>query len=261
MMRNLNTCSSNPVSAPVILISLIFFATLMLSSLAKASELPSAPTNLKAHVDSTTSATLTWKASSNETALTQYKVYRDGSLIASLGRVVSYSDTELTAGTSYTYTVTACDVWNDCSEKSASATVQTPIPSNKMSASVSVPGPITAQTIMGMLTVDSVNMGKLGSVFVAAIIPSNLGGGVFFLNSSLNWTSFTNCASTSAYLTTTLSTHDKISIIATPTDLSTLEGTQIIIGYGLASNLSPAGTACTNMLNNATYDVVYTINK
>ncbi len=256
MMRNLNTCSSNPVSAPVILISLIFFATLMLSSLAKASELPSAPTNLKAHVDSTTSVTLTWKASSNETALTQYKVYRDNSLIASLGRVVSYSDTELTAGTSYSYTVTACDEWNDCSEKSASATVQTPIPSNKMSVAASVSGPITAQTIMGMLTVDSVNMGKLGSVFVAAIIPNV---GVYFLNSSLKWSSFITCASTPAYLTTTLSTHEKIPVVPTPTDLSTLVGAEIVIGYGLGGSLSPAGTACNNMITNGTYDVVYTI--
>lgn len=256
MVKNHNKCNSHPVSAQMIHLSLIFFATLMLNSLARASEIPLIPTNLKAHVDSSTSVTLTWTASSNETALTQYKVYRDGNLIASLGRVVSYSDTELTAETSYSYTVTACDEWNDCSEKSASVTVQTPNPDSRMSAAISVSGPITAQTIMGMLTVDSVNMGKLGSVFVAAIIPS---AGVFFLNSSLKWSLFTTCASAPAYLTTKLSTHEKIPVVPLSTDLSALVGAQIIIGYGLGGSLSPAGTACTNMLNNGTYNTAYTI--
>ncbi len=259
MMRNLNTCSSNPVSAPVILISLIFFATLMLSSLAKASELPVAPTNLKAHVDSTTSVTLTWKASSNGTIYHKYMVYRDNSLIASLGSVLSYSDTELTADRIYSYTVSACDIWNDCSEKSASATVQTPNPNSSMSVSTSTSGPITAQTIMGMLTVDSNDMSKLGSVFVAAIMPSNRGGGAYFLNSSLAWVPFTGCDKAPAYLTTTLSTHDKITILATPTDLSDIAGTQIYIGYGVAGSLSPTGTACNNMLNKGTYNLAHTI--
>ncbi|WP_292995371.1 hypothetical protein [Nitrosomonas sp.] len=128
-----------------------------------------------------------------------------------------------------------------------------------MSVSSSTSGPITAQTIMGMLTVDSNDMGKLGSVFVAVILPNNVGGGAYFLNSSLEWKQFTSCDNTPAYLTTTLSTHDKISIIVTPTDLSNIAGTQIYIGYGLGSVLSPAGFACTNMLNNKTYNLAYTI--
>lgn len=258
-MRNLNKCNSHPVSAQMMLMSLICFATLVLSSLAKASELPVAPTNLKAHVDSTTSVTLTWKASSNGTIYHKYMVYRDNGLIASLGSVLSYSDTELTADRIYSYTVSACDIWNDCSEKSATATVQTPNPNSSMSASASTAGPITAQTIMGMLTVDSNDMSKLGSVFVAAIMPSNLGGGAYFLNSSLEWVQFTSCDKAPAYLTTTLSTHDKISIIATPTDLSEIVGAQIYIGYGIAGSLSPTGTACNNMLNNGTYNLAHTI--
>ncbi|WP_394808299.1 hypothetical protein [Nitrosomonas sp.] len=128
-----------------------------------------------------------------------------------------------------------------------------------MSVSASTSGPITAQTIMGMLTVDSNDMSKLGSVFVAAIMPSNRGGGAYFLNSSLAWVPFTGCDKAPAYLTTTLSTHDKISIIATPTDLSESVGIKIFIGYGLGSVLSPAGSACTNMLNNGTYNLAHTI--
>lgn len=240
-------------------INLIFFAMLMLSNLVKASALPEAPTNLKAHVDSTTSVTLTWIASSNGTIYHQYKVYRDKSLIASLGSVLSYSDTELTAGTSYSYTVTACDEWNDCSEKSAAATVQTPIPNYPMSVSANMDGPITAQTITGMLTVNSNDMGKLGSVFVAAILPSSSGGKVYFLNSSLNWVAYTGCIDAPAYLTTRLSTHDKISIFATPKNLSEFAGAQIYIGYGLGSGLFLTETACKNMINNSTYGLASTI--
>ena len=256
MIKNHNTDSSHPVSAPMILMSLIFFATLMLSSLTKASELPVAPTNLKAHIDSTTSVTLTWKASSNGTIYDKYMVYRNNILIASLGPVLSYSDTELAAETTYSYTVSACDIWNDCSEKSASATVQTPAPSSLMSASASTSGPITAQTIMGMLTVGSYDMGKLGSVFVAVIFP---GREVYFLNSSQVWEPFTSCDNAPAYLTTSLFTHDKISILATPHNLSDHAGVKFYIGYGLAGSLSPAGTACSNMLGSGTYNLVHTI--
>jgi hypothetical protein len=64
---------------------------------------------------------------------------------------------------------------------------------------------------------------------------------------------------TSAYLTTTLSSHEKIPVIPNLTDLSGLVGAQIDIGYGVVGSLSMSGTACNNMLNNATYDLVHTI--
>ncbi len=69
---------------------------------------PSVPTNLQATVVSTSRIDLTWTASTDNVAVTGYRVYRDGSLVASPSGT-SYSDTGLSAGTTYAYRVAAAD--------------------------------------------------------------------------------------------------------------------------------------------------------
>jgi chitodextrinase len=69
---------------------------------------PSVPTNLQATVVSTSRIDLSWTASTDNVAVTGYRVYRDGSLVASPSGT-SYSDTGLSAGTTYAYRVAAAD--------------------------------------------------------------------------------------------------------------------------------------------------------
>ena len=69
---------------------------------------PSVPTNLQATVVSTSRIDLSWTASTDNVAVTGYKVYRDGSLVASPSGT-TYSDTGLSAGTTYAYRVAAAD--------------------------------------------------------------------------------------------------------------------------------------------------------
>ena len=86
---------------------------------------PSVPTGLTAAVVSTTAINLSWLASTDNVAVTIYKVFRGGTL---LGTVPSpgAAVTGLVAGTMYTFTVSACDAAGNCSAQSAPASATTP---------------------------------------------------------------------------------------------------------------------------------------
>lgn len=147
-----------------------------------------------------------------------------------------------------TFTTAACPT-------PAPAPAPAPVPASVSTPTVS--GPITGQTITTVLTVKTEDVQAHGSIFVAAVLPSSLGGGVYFMSSSGGWSPYTSCNSAPAYYTGVLPT--SLPIPLPPTDLSSLIGTQLYVGYGGAGPLTPAGTACTNMLNNGTYLLAYTV--
>lgn len=68
---------------------------------------PSTPTGVSAQVVSESQINLSWNASSDtESGIREYKVFRDGTQIATTS-TTSYSDRELSESTTYTYTVVA----------------------------------------------------------------------------------------------------------------------------------------------------------
>jgi chitodextrinase len=89
---------------------------------------PSAPTNLTATVVSKTRVDLGWGASSDSSGIKEYRVFRDGSQIAT-STTTSYSDTTVVGGKTYAYTVSAVDTAGNVSGPSNTATVTTPAPS------------------------------------------------------------------------------------------------------------------------------------
>jgi hypothetical protein len=84
---------------------------------------PTVPTGLSAAVISDTQINLSWTASTS-TDVTGYKIYRDGTYLAS-STTTSYSDTTCTGATAYTYTVTAYDAAGNESAQSSSASATT----------------------------------------------------------------------------------------------------------------------------------------
>ena len=84
---------------------------------------PSAPTAL-AGTATSTGATLTWSASTDNVGVTGYDVYRGGSLVGT-STGTTYADTGLTAATAYTYTVKAKDAAGNTSAASTPVTVTT----------------------------------------------------------------------------------------------------------------------------------------
>jgi alpha-tubulin suppressor-like RCC1 family protein/pimeloyl-ACP methyl ester carboxylesterase len=87
---------------------------------------PPVPAGVTAHTISTSQIDITWTASAGNVAVANYKVYRNGVLIGS-PTATSFSDTGLTAGAAYSYSVAACDAAGNCSAQSA------PVLSNTLS--------------------------------------------------------------------------------------------------------------------------------
>jgi chitodextrinase len=85
---------------------------------------PTVPGGLAA-TPSSFSVALTWNASTDDVGIGGYDVYRGGTLVASLGNVTSYTDTNVLASTSYSYTVRARDISGNPSPQSAALPVTT----------------------------------------------------------------------------------------------------------------------------------------
>lgn len=85
---------------------------------------PSVPGNLVAAATSQAQVNLTWSPSTDNVAVVGYKLYRSGSQIA-VTSATAYSQTGLTAGTTYSYTVAAYDAAGNTSVSSAVATATT----------------------------------------------------------------------------------------------------------------------------------------
>ena len=86
---------------------------------------PSAPTNLSGTSPSSSQVNLSWGASTDNVGVAGYRVLRNSSQIATTTSL-TYSDTGLTASTTYTYAITAFDaaVSFPAPSKSVSVTTQ-----------------------------------------------------------------------------------------------------------------------------------------
>ncbi len=88
---------------------------------------PTVPTDLVARPASPTKVNLTWTASTDNVGVAGYKIYRGGSLLATVSSAAGYSDTSVVANTTYAYTVSAFDAAGNESAQSASASATTPV--------------------------------------------------------------------------------------------------------------------------------------
>jgi hypothetical protein len=97
--------------------------------------LPTVPTGLTATPVSSAQINLSWTASTDNVGVTGYKVYRGGTLVGNPA-TTTYSDIGLTAATSYSYTLAACDAATNCSAQSTPVSATTTTSSNVALASV-----------------------------------------------------------------------------------------------------------------------------
>ena len=100
---------------------------------------PTAPTKLSASPLSTSQVSITWDASTDNIGVAKYKVYRQGSAVA-FPTTTTYIDAGLSAGTAYSYQVSAQDAVGNDSPKSNAAVTVTPSPGNG-GAAVTLPAP------------------------------------------------------------------------------------------------------------------------
>jgi chitodextrinase len=87
-------------------------------------EAPTIPNGVSASAVSPNRIDVTWNASTDNTGVVGYKIYRDGSQVAT-STSTSYSDTGLSAATTYTYSVSAYDAAGNESSKSSQVSATT----------------------------------------------------------------------------------------------------------------------------------------
>jgi len=131
---------------------------------------PSIPTGLSATAISPTQINLSWTASTDNVAVTGYKIFRNSVQVGTAAGT-SYSDTGLTPSTAYTYTVSAYDAAGNNSSQSSSANATTPS---------GLVGHWAFNEGSGITAADSSGNGNTGTVSGATWTTGRIGGGLDF---------------------------------------------------------------------------------
>ncbi|EFM09891.1 alpha amylase catalytic region [Paenibacillus curdlanolyticus YK9] len=87
---------------------------------------PTTPANLTAGTVTSSSATISWTASTDNIAVTGYEIYRDG-VLKGTSATPSYTDTTVQPSTTYSYTVKAYDAAGNKSALSSILPITTPV--------------------------------------------------------------------------------------------------------------------------------------
>jgi chitodextrinase len=113
---------------------------------------PTAPATLTAGNVTTSSVDLTWAAATDNVGVTGYRVVRNGTVLPGTVTALAYTDTGLSPGTQYTYTVRALDAAGNTSVDSPPATITTSV------AADTVPPTAPATLTAGNVTTSSVDL-------------------------------------------------------------------------------------------------------
>lgn len=105
---------------------------------------PSTPSGLSASATDASHVSLSWSASTDNVGVAGYKVYRDGSYLTTTAST-DYTDGGLTAGTTYSYYVTAVDAAGN--ESAASNTASATTPASSDTTPPSAPRNLTATQV------------------------------------------------------------------------------------------------------------------
>lgn len=106
---------------------------------------PSIPTGVTATAQSTSQIALSWTASTDNVAVTGYKVYRGGTLLTTTTNT-TYTDTGLSPSTAYSYTIAATDAAGNTSSQSTAASATTQAPADTTPPTISTPTVTTTTT-------------------------------------------------------------------------------------------------------------------
>jgi len=149
------------------------FDSLVVTTPPADTQAPTVPTGLAATAPSSSQANLTWNASTDNVAVSSYKVYRNGAAtpVATVTSP-SYGDSGLSASTTYTYTVSAIDAAGNESAKSAAASVTTPAAATTVTVSGVVSDASTGNPIAGAF----VHTGNKATTTGAASATTNSAG-------------------------------------------------------------------------------------
>lgn len=216
---------------------------------------PTVPTGLSASGVSATQINLSWTAATDNVGVTTYKVYRGGTLLATLGNVTSYSNTGLTASTAYSYTVAACDAAGNCSAQSSAALTSTL--GGTDTTAPTVPVALTATSVSASqinltwaASTDSTGVTSY-KVYRAGLLVSTVGNITSFSNTGLTAStaySYAVSACDAAGNCSALSLTASASTLASGSSGGTLN---VAIGWNLLGNSNNAPLTVASAFGNA----------
>jgi len=134
---------------------------------------PNSPLAVTAIANGQTAANLTWSANSNPSD-TVYQIYDNNAVLKGSTTSTSYTVTELTAGTSYTFTVRAIYNADNTSyeESDASSSITTAVPAKAVIFTLEVGGPAPSFNFVGSTeshTVEVSAIVQVGDVYKASL--------------------------------------------------------------------------------------------
>ncbi|NIO27681.1 MAG: hypothetical protein GTO29_03905 [Candidatus Latescibacteria bacterium] len=133
---------------------------------------PSVPQNVAANTFSNTRIDVSWSPSTDNVGVDGYRVYRNDAAVG-VTAVTTYADTGLSAGTSYSYRVSAFDAAGNESERSGQATATT------SAGNVYLVGPNRAYTsiqqVVGLLIPGDLVLVDGGNTYSGGVIFSRAG--------------------------------------------------------------------------------------
>ena len=92
---------------------------------------PSTPANLRSTLIGTSSVALAWNASTDNTGIKEYRVFRNGTLVGGTGNTsLAFTDNALVPNTTYSFTVRAVDLAGNLSAASQALSVKTLVGTN-----------------------------------------------------------------------------------------------------------------------------------
>ena len=167
--------------------------TVTVNNIVPDTTLPSAPTNLSASVISTSQINLSWTASTDNVAVTGYRVDRcPGSGCVNFTQVAApltnaHSDTGLSSSTAYSYRVRAIDLAGNLSSYSTIATAITQTPPDATAPAVSLTAPAAGTTVANTATISANASDNIGVDKVEFFVDGALKGTDSASPYSINW--------------------------------------------------------------------------
>lgn len=177
----------------------------------------------------------------------------NGACGSSSGQTLTDAPTTGLCTTGTASTVSGSSPWSwSCTGSGGGTTASCVAGDTAGGTTIHASGPTTAMAIQASFSPPGSVNGVPGAIYVAVTISGN----VFFLDSQGTWSNYSNGIKPPAYFTGNL-TAAVLDIVPVAIDLSSLIGAQIIVGYG--RGLAPLSDPFNNMLSNATYDVIHTV--
>src|SRR5260221_332445 len=136
---------------------------------------PSVPTGLTANAVSSSQINLSWTASSDNVGVSGYRVFRNGTQIATTS-ATSFANTGLSPSTTYTYAVAAFDAAGNLSAQSSPASATTPAAPDTTPPTVSITSPANGAPVNGTVTVAANASDNVGVVGVQFLLDNGVNG-------------------------------------------------------------------------------------